>query len=122
MHLLLCVVQIFMLCVGVGRFLLPAFHSALLCFAGHASPRYIRCTTYCFPVTSDMAKQARIPLAAVIQPFAAVPPNEVRRTEYQSSVPLSPNYCRLVLLRLGWGEGVLSQTVKGYDRKEVAED
>jgi len=25
-----------------------------------------------------MAKQARIPLAAVIQPFAVVPPNEVR--------------------------------------------
>lgn len=54
-----------------------ALHSALLCFAGHASPRYVRCTSYCFPVTSDMAKQARIPLAAIIQPFAAVPPNEV---------------------------------------------
>ncbi|KAM9030407.1 protein transport protein Sec24D isoform 1-T2 [Ara ararauna] len=44
---------------------------------GHASPRYIRCTTYCFPSSSDMAKQARIPLAAVIQPFAVIPPNEV---------------------------------------------
>ncbi|XP_008938546.1 PREDICTED: protein transport protein Sec24D-like, partial [Merops nubicus] len=43
---------------------------------GHASPRYIRCTAYCFPSSSDMAKQARIPLAAVIQPFATVPPNE----------------------------------------------
>ncbi|XP_010179067.1 PREDICTED: protein transport protein Sec24D-like, partial [Mesitornis unicolor] len=43
---------------------------------GHASPRYVRCTTYCFPSSSDMAKQARIPLAAVIQPFAVVPPNE----------------------------------------------
>lgn len=28
-----------------------------------------------------------------------------RGTAYQSSVPLSPNYCRLVLLRLGWGGG-----------------
>ncbi|XP_062483579.1 protein transport protein Sec24D isoform X3 [Pezoporus occidentalis] len=44
---------------------------------GHASPRYIRCTTYCFPLSSDMARQACIPLAAVIQPFAVVPPNEV---------------------------------------------
>ncbi|XP_035180683.1 protein transport protein Sec24D-like isoform X3 [Oxyura jamaicensis] len=43
---------------------------------GHASPRYIRCTTYCFPSSSDMAKQAHIPLAAVIQPFAVVPQNE----------------------------------------------
>ncbi|KAF2987703.1 hypothetical protein EK904_004854, partial [Melospiza melodia maxima] len=47
---------------------------------GHASPRYLRCSTYCFPLTADMARQARIPLAAVIQPFAAVPPNEVRGT------------------------------------------
>uniref|UniRef100_A0A8B9P9W2 SEC24 homolog D, COPII coat complex component n=1 Tax=Apteryx owenii TaxID=8824 RepID=A0A8B9P9W2_APTOW len=43
---------------------------------GHASPRYIRCTTYCFPCSSDMAKQARVPLAAVIKPFAIVPANE----------------------------------------------
>ncbi|GAB1288088.1 Sec24-related gene family, member D (S. cerevisiae) [Apodemus speciosus] len=43
---------------------------------GHASPRYIRCTTYCFPCTSDMAKQAQIPLAAVIKPFADIPSNE----------------------------------------------
>uniref|UniRef100_A0A8C3M8G8 Uncharacterized protein n=1 Tax=Geospiza parvula TaxID=87175 RepID=A0A8C3M8G8_GEOPR len=33
---------------------------------GHASPRYLRCSTYCFPLTADMARQ----------PFAAVPPNE----------------------------------------------
>lgn len=44
---------------------------------GNASPRYIRCTTYCFPCTSDMAKQAQIPLAAVITPFATIPSNEV---------------------------------------------
>ncbi|XP_043917592.1 protein transport protein Sec24D [Protopterus annectens] len=43
---------------------------------GNASPRLIRCTSYCFPSTSDMAKQARIPLAAVIKPFAVIPPNE----------------------------------------------
>ncbi|XP_067421773.1 protein transport protein Sec24D-like [Emydura macquarii macquarii] len=43
---------------------------------GNASPRYIRCTAYCFPSSSDMAKQAQIPLAAIIKPFAIVPPNE----------------------------------------------
>ncbi|XP_037062947.1 protein transport protein Sec24D isoform X4 [Peromyscus leucopus] len=43
---------------------------------GHSSPRYLRCTAYCFPCTSDMAKQAQIPLAAVIQPFADIPSNE----------------------------------------------
>ncbi|XP_038625074.1 protein transport protein Sec24D [Tachyglossus aculeatus] len=43
---------------------------------GNASPRYIRCTTYCFPASSDMAKQAQVPLAAVIKPFATIPANE----------------------------------------------
>ncbi|XP_044284452.1 protein transport protein Sec24D [Varanus komodoensis] len=43
---------------------------------GNASPRYIRCTTYCFPSSSDLAKQAQIPLAAIIKPFANVLPNE----------------------------------------------
>lgn len=68
-----------LLAVGCFRVVpaVAALDGAPLCFAGHASPRYVRCTSYCFPVTSDMAKQARIPLAAVIQPFAAVPPNEV---------------------------------------------
>ncbi|KAG8512606.1 Protein transport protein Sec24D, partial [Galemys pyrenaicus] len=42
---------------------------------GNASPRYIRCTTYCFPCTSDMAKQTQLPLAAVIKPFASIPSN-----------------------------------------------
>uniref|UniRef100_A0A8C9U2Q2 SEC24 homolog D, COPII coat complex component n=1 Tax=Scleropages formosus TaxID=113540 RepID=A0A8C9U2Q2_SCLFO len=43
---------------------------------GNASPRFIRCTTYCFPCTADLAKQCQVPLAAVIKPFAAVPKNE----------------------------------------------
>ncbi|NXY12993.1 SC24D protein, partial [Atrichornis clamosus] len=63
---------------------------------GHASPRYIRCTTYCFPVTSDMAKQARIPLAAVIQPFAIVPPNEtpLYLVNHGETGPIRCNRCK----------------------------
>ncbi|KAH0615945.1 hypothetical protein JD844_026615 [Phrynosoma platyrhinos] len=51
---------------------------------GNASPRYLRCTTYCFPSSSDLAKQAQIPLAAIIKPFANVLANEVRRTNMNS--------------------------------------
>ncbi|NXP16314.1 SC24D protein, partial [Scytalopus superciliaris] len=63
---------------------------------GHASPRYIRCTTYCFPLTSDMAKQARIPLAAVIQPFASVPPNEtpLYLVNHGEAGPIRCNRCK----------------------------
>ncbi|XP_071609610.1 protein transport protein Sec24D isoform X2 [Heliangelus exortis] len=63
---------------------------------GHASPRYIRCTTYCFPVSSDMAKQTRIPLAAVIQPFAIVPPNEapLHVVNHGETGPIRCNRCK----------------------------
>lgn len=46
--------------------------------SGNASPRYIRCTAYNMPCTSDMAKQSQVPLAAVIKPLATLPPDEVR--------------------------------------------
>ncbi|NXL63591.1 SC24D protein, partial [Chordeiles acutipennis] len=63
---------------------------------GHASPRYIRCTTYCFPSSSEMAKQARIPLAAVIQPFAIVPPNETPLyvVNHGETGPIRCNRCK----------------------------
>ncbi|OPJ75774.1 protein transport protein Sec24D [Patagioenas fasciata monilis] len=63
---------------------------------GHASPRYIRCTTYCFPSSSDMAKQARIPLAAVIQPFAIVPTNEAPLyvVNHGETGPIRCNRCK----------------------------
>ncbi|XP_005144195.1 protein transport protein Sec24D isoform X2 [Melopsittacus undulatus] len=63
---------------------------------GHASPRYIRCTTYCFPLSSDMAKQARIPLAAVIQPFAVIPPNETPLyvVNHGETGPIRCNRCK----------------------------
>ncbi|XP_057285896.1 protein transport protein Sec24D isoform X2 [Pezoporus wallicus] len=63
---------------------------------GHASPRYIRCTTYCFPLSSDMARQACIPLAAVIQPFAVVPPNETPLyvVSHGETGPIRCNRCK----------------------------
>ncbi|KAG5855226.1 hypothetical protein ANANG_G00046840 [Anguilla anguilla] len=36
-------------------------------------PRFVRCTAYSVPCTSDMAKQSQVPLAAVIKPLAALP-------------------------------------------------
>ncbi|XP_060248781.1 protein transport protein Sec24D [Meriones unguiculatus] len=63
---------------------------------GHSSPRYIRCTAYCFPCTSDMAKQAQIPLAAVIKPFADIPPNEtpLYLVDHGESGPVRCNRCK----------------------------
>lgn len=46
---------------------------------GNASPRYIRCTSYNIPCTSDMAKQAQVPLAAVIKPLARLPQRRLHR-------------------------------------------
>ncbi|XP_034020581.1 protein transport protein Sec24D [Thalassophryne amazonica] len=43
---------------------------------GNASPRFIRCTTYSFPCTADLAKQCQVPLAAIIKPLACLPKNE----------------------------------------------
>ncbi|XP_029469643.1 protein transport protein Sec24D [Rhinatrema bivittatum] len=63
---------------------------------GNASPRYIRCTTYCFPSSADMAKQAQIPLAAVIKPFAAIPPNEtpLHVVNHGETGPIRCNRCK----------------------------
>ncbi|XP_006112671.2 protein transport protein Sec24D [Pelodiscus sinensis] len=63
---------------------------------GNASPRYIRCTAYCFPSSSDMAKQAQIPLAAIIKPFAIVPPNETPLyvVNHGETGPIRCNRCK----------------------------
>ncbi|XP_078532069.1 protein transport protein Sec24D [Lissotriton helveticus] len=63
---------------------------------GNASPRYIRCTTYCFPSSSDMAKQSQIPLAAIIKPLAEVPPNEtpLYLVDHGETGPLRCNRCK----------------------------
>lgn len=63
---------------------------------GNASPRFIRCTTYCFPSTADMAKQSQIPLAAVIKPFAALPANEapICVVNHGETGPIRCNRCK----------------------------
>ncbi|KAG8592998.1 hypothetical protein GDO81_000692 [Engystomops pustulosus] len=63
---------------------------------GNASPRYIRCTAYCFPTTSDMAKQSQIPLAAIIKPLAEVPPNEtpLYLVNHGEAGPIRCNRCK----------------------------
>ncbi|XP_030047656.1 protein transport protein Sec24D [Microcaecilia unicolor] len=63
---------------------------------GNASPRYIRCTTYCFPSSTDMAKQAQIPLAAIIKPFAVIPSNEtpLHVVNHGEAGPIRCNRCK----------------------------
>uniref|UniRef100_A0A8C9NVM6 SEC24 homolog D, COPII coat complex component n=1 Tax=Spermophilus dauricus TaxID=99837 RepID=A0A8C9NVM6_SPEDA len=63
---------------------------------GHASPRYIRCTTYCFPSSSDLAKQAQVPLAAVLQPFATAPADEtpLYLVDHGENGPVRCNRCK----------------------------
>ncbi|XP_069782701.1 protein transport protein Sec24D [Narcine bancroftii] len=63
---------------------------------GNASPRFIRCTTYCFPSTADVAKQSQIPLAAVIKPFAVLPANEtpISVVSHGETGPIRCNRCK----------------------------
>ncbi|KAJ8262291.1 hypothetical protein GJAV_G00164780 [Gymnothorax javanicus] len=63
---------------------------------GNASPRFVRCTTSCFPCTSDLAKQCRVPLAAIIRPFATIPKNEASLyvVNHGETGPLRCNRCK----------------------------
>ncbi|XP_053306347.1 protein transport protein Sec24C isoform X2 [Spea bombifrons] len=63
---------------------------------GNASPRYIRCTSYNFPASSDMAKQSQVPLAAVIKPLATLPPEEAPPcvVDHGESGPVRCNRCK----------------------------
>uniref|UniRef100_A0A8B9EKY4 SEC24 homolog C, COPII coat complex component n=1 Tax=Anser cygnoides TaxID=8845 RepID=A0A8B9EKY4_ANSCY len=63
---------------------------------GNASPRYIRCTSYNIPCTSDMAKQSQVPLAAVIKPLATLPPDETLPylVDHGESGPVRCNRCK----------------------------
>ncbi|KAF7706425.1 hypothetical protein HF521_019679 [Silurus meridionalis] len=63
---------------------------------GNASPRFMRCTTYSFPCTSDLAKQWQVPLAAIIKPFATVPKNETPLyiVNHGEAGPIRCNRCK----------------------------
>ncbi|XP_072851060.2 protein transport protein Sec24C isoform X2 [Pogona vitticeps] len=63
---------------------------------GNASPRYIRCTSYNIPCTSDMAKQSQVPLAAVIKPLATLPTEETPPylVDHGESGPIRCNRCK----------------------------
>ncbi|GAA5924616.1 hypothetical protein JCM3775_005423 [Rhodotorula graminis] len=43
---------------------------------GNCNPRFMRMTTYNLPATDDLATAAQIPLGLVVQPFAALRPEE----------------------------------------------
>ncbi|KAI1887723.1 hypothetical protein AGOR_G00193260 [Albula goreensis] len=63
---------------------------------GNASPRYMRCTTYSFPCTADLAKQSKVPLASIIRPFAAVPKDEtpLYLVNHGETGPIRCNRCK----------------------------
>ncbi|XP_077358734.1 protein transport protein Sec24C isoform X2 [Festucalex cinctus] len=63
---------------------------------GNASPRFIRCTAYNMPCTADMAKQSQVPLAAVIKPFATLPPDETPPyvVDHGEGGPIRCNRCK----------------------------
>ncbi|XP_006263017.1 protein transport protein Sec24C isoform X1 [Alligator mississippiensis] len=63
---------------------------------GNTSPRYIRCTSYNIPCTSDMAKQSQVPLAAVIKPLATLPTEETPPylVDHGESGPIRCNRCK----------------------------
>nr|XP_006630063.1 PREDICTED: protein transport protein Sec24D [Lepisosteus oculatus] len=63
---------------------------------GNASPRFMRCTAYSFPCTSDLAKQCQVPLATIIKPFATIPKNEtpLHVVNHGETGPLRCNRCK----------------------------
>ncbi|XP_061769503.1 protein transport protein Sec24D [Nerophis ophidion] len=63
---------------------------------GNASPRFMRCTTYCLPSTSDLAQQCQVPLACIVKPFASLPKNEtpLYLVNHGESGPIRCNRCK----------------------------
>ncbi|CAG5929286.1 unnamed protein product [Menidia menidia] len=63
---------------------------------GNASPRFIRCTTYSLPCTTELAKQCQVPLASIIKPFANLPKNETPLyvVNHGETGPIRCNRCK----------------------------
>ena len=45
--------------------------------SGVCSPRFVRSTLYCLPITSSLAGECRVPLGLVVQPLADIREGEV---------------------------------------------
>ncbi|XP_051896705.1 protein transport protein Sec24C-like [Pristis pectinata] len=62
---------------------------------GFASPRFVRCTTYTFPCTPEMAKLSHLPLAAVVKPLARLPEGEapVPLVDCSETLPVQCEKC-----------------------------
>ncbi|XP_031440688.1 protein transport protein Sec24D [Clupea harengus] len=63
---------------------------------GNASPRFMRCTSYTFPCTSDLAKQCQVPLATIIKPLATIPKTEspLFMVNHGETGPIRCNRCK----------------------------
>lgn len=53
-------------------------HEICSTHVGNATARFIRCTSYSFPVEAESAQQSHLPLAAIFCPLARPENNEVR--------------------------------------------
>ncbi|KAL2079428.1 hypothetical protein ACEWY4_025172 [Coilia grayii] len=63
---------------------------------GNARPCFMRCTTYTFPCSAELAKQSQVPLATIIKPLANVPSNEapLYTVSHGESGPIRCNRCK----------------------------
>uniref|UniRef100_A0A4W3HFD4 SEC24 homolog C, COPII coat complex component n=1 Tax=Callorhinchus milii TaxID=7868 RepID=A0A4W3HFD4_CALMI len=63
---------------------------------GNASPRFVRCTAYNIPCTSDMAKQSQVPLTTIFKPLATLPVDETPPyvVDHGETGPVRCNRCK----------------------------
>ncbi|KAI5477132.1 protein transport protein SEC24 [Pseudohyphozyma bogoriensis] len=59
---------------------------------GNSNPRFIRATTYSLPTTDDLATASQLPLGLIIQPFAALRPEEGVVPIVDFTVPTEPAF------------------------------
>ncbi|XP_038641637.1 protein transport protein Sec24C-like isoform X2 [Scyliorhinus canicula] len=69
---------------------------------GIASPRFVRCTTYTFPCSQEMAQLSHLPLAAIVKPLATLPEEEVpvQLVDHGEGGPIRCERCTAVMCPL----------------------